>query len=843
MTIVQTPFRVLAALALACISLALAAAAASAELPDPLARGPYTVTTLDPFRGGTVDLQEPNSGGGAATGTAAAVTLQLRGSLYYPADAPGKAPVLVFVHGNHGSCDSGSAPNCTVFKRNDRGYAYLGQNLASHGYTVVSLDQDQLMYYQDGQASGMHQRRLLIAAALDMLTKANAEPLADDANTNIGDRLVGKLDLDRVGLMGHSRGGDAVTSFINWNRTRPAPGRRYNLRGVIALAPVDYERSVPWGVPHLAILPYCDGDVSNLQGARFFERGQYVVPGDPFPRIQQSVLGGNHNWFNTVWFADGDDPAGTGPDPVCGSQVAGNLRLSGGLYDRTTRGDGDPALMGDQPKVGIATMASFLRRYVGGEVAFDGYETGELSAVGDGRELPASACPTSESGLRIPCDQRLMTSYFPGDGERLDVIGPTPDSPLTASELGTTITATGFSNPYTADGGVQPVPATTQSGLDWCNPEPDHFAPSNLGLGTWPTAKKGCPLPPLNGLGGQSGVRERAPVNHSYGLQLAAAWDKPASLSTRIPAASGDVSGFKALSLGAAVNFFDPRNPSRDGEAQWNAALAAQDFAIELTDAAGGTGTVAAGSHRYGTALQPTTGATTARLHIVLNQVRVPLADFAAQGVDLTRVRRLEFRFGGAGMPASGSVQLADVRFQEPVGGSQVLADGPGGDGGSGIEPIDVIDRTPRTTVALAGQVLDVGGSTTVSAKGLCVDRAKPTARIAAKGARLIRGVAADTGCAASGGAKAKAGKVASVQVTVTKAAAGGKLRYLTPKGTLTKPLAKAGARALVAKGTAKWSVRLGGRLPAGSYRVSVRVLDASGNARVAVKAAKLVVR
>ena len=119
-----------------------------------------------------------------------------------------------------------SAPNCTVFKRNDRGYAYLGQNLASHGYTVVSLDQDQLMYYQDGQASGMHQRRLLIAAALDMLTKANAEPLADDANTNVGDRLVGKLDLDRVGLMGHSRGGDAVTSFVNWNRTRPAPGRR-----------------------------------------------------------------------------------------------------------------------------------------------------------------------------------------------------------------------------------------------------------------------------------------------------------------------------------------------------------------------------------------------------------------------------------------------------------------------------------------------------------------------------------------------------------------------------------------------------------------------------------------
>ena len=83
--------------------------------------------------------------------------------------------------------------------------------------------------------------------------------------------------------MGHSRGGDAVTSFIDWNRERPAPGRRYPLRGVISLAPVDYERRAPYGMPYLTILPYCDGDVSNLQGARFFERSQYIAPGDPVP--------------------------------------------------------------------------------------------------------------------------------------------------------------------------------------------------------------------------------------------------------------------------------------------------------------------------------------------------------------------------------------------------------------------------------------------------------------------------------------------------------------------------------------------------------------------------------
>ncbi len=94
-----------------------------------------------------------------------------------------------------------------------------------------------------------------------------------------------------------------------------------------------------------------------------------------------------------------------------------------------------------------------------------------------------------------------------------------------------------------------------------------------------------------------------------------------------------------------------------------------------LTDKAGKVGTVAAASPRYGTALHQTTGSTTARTHVVLNQIRVPLSDFAAQGVDLANLRKLELRFGGAGMPATGSIQLADVRFQEAASGPTVYTD------------------------------------------------------------------------------------------------------------------------------------------------------------------------
>ncbi len=102
------------------------------------------------------------------------------------------------------------------------------------------------------------------------------------------------------------------------------------------------------------------------------------------------------------------------------------------------------------------------------------------------------------------------------------------------------------------------------------------------------------------------------------------------------------------------MNFFDPRNPSRGTDAIWNPGLTTQNFTIELTDKAGKVGSVAAASPRYGTALHQTTGSTTTRVHEVLNEVRVPLSDFAAQGVDLANLRKLELEFGGAGMPATG---------------------------------------------------------------------------------------------------------------------------------------------------------------------------------------------
>jgi hypothetical protein len=583
---------------------------------------------------------------------------------------------------------------------------------------------------------------------LDALYRANQESLPETPDYNLPAALVGSIDFTRIGLMGHSRGGDAVSSFIEYDRMRPT-GRRYPLRAVIALAPVDYERHAPYGVPYMAIHGTCDGDVSNQQGARLFERSQYVQD-DPYPRVYSAQVGANHNWYNTVWFADADDA--TGSDHACKTSEPNSIRFSGqagtgagenyvkggtdaiagaaNKLDPTinTRISGDPARMGDQEKVGLATMSAFFRRYVGGEGAMEPYLTGELAAEGK-PEIPQSACPTSANGIRISCADRVSNTFFAPPDERLDVIRPDTEHPLTESALGAEMTGSGFANPFVEGGGVSPMPATTAQGYDWCNPDPKQTEPGLLGVSGNPVAAKPCPLPAAAGLGGQNGTREKAPVNASYGRQLALAWSKPmesggapATLATSIPAADGDVSGYKDLSMSAAVNYFDPRNPTRTGtDAEWNPSLAKQDFTIALTDAEGKVATVAAGDARYGTALEQTTGSSTARVHVLLRQIRVPLGELAEQGLDLTKVRKLEFRFGEAGMPQEGSIELADVRFQESVDGTDVLLDSTDADAGPGEGPptsgpdpeaeLNAFDRAPAS-MELPDVSTEAGSST-----------------------------------------------------------------------------------------------------------------------------------
>jgi hypothetical protein len=693
------------------------------ELPDPLARGTYAPHRTDPIKLGTYTFDESNYKGGAPTGANSPLSnAQIRGVLWTPEGDPNKSPLIFFVHGNHSECDSGSAPACKIYKRNDEGYNYIAENMVTWGYTVFSLDQDELMARQDNEGKGMHARRLLIQAALEKLKEASTTDVPETTNSNVGDLLDGKLDMSRIGLIGHSRGGDAVASYVLYDESLPK-GEQFPLRGVVSIAPVDYERHSPTGVPYMTVFGSCDGDVSNLQGARLYERSQYQ-DNDPYPSYQVVQVGGNHDAYNTVWQADGDDanqadaachPASTVPAAESGT----GIRLSGeagplfteptaeksyviedtNKLDPTknTRISGEASRMGDQQKLGLATVSSFLRRYVGGEGAFEPYLTGELAAEGK-PSVPQSACPTSIEGARLKCIDRVADSYTAPPSEREDVLRPDTEHPTTVDALGTAIEASGFANPYPKGGGIQPRPATTAGGIDWCDPDPKQIEPAVLKETEFPTAAKSCPQPAAHTLGGQgrnetpgaeatNEPRENAPVNGSYGRQLALAWEGPAQMSMNIPAKDGNVSNYRALYMATAVNFFDTRNPPRGAEGLWNPEAAPQNFTIAVTDAEGHEATVEADNPDFGTAMQQTLGNTSDRVHVILRDLRVPLAEFAEEGVNLSKLRKLELRFGEEGMPSSGSIQLADVRFEQPATGySNVFLETTKGNGpGDGV--------------------------------------------------------------------------------------------------------------------------------------------------------------
>jgi len=151
-------------------------------------------------------------------------------------------------------------------------------------------------------------RRAVGIAALILGCAAPAAAGAGDPDCSVGTKLTGRLDLDHIGLMGHSKGGEAVSRFLELNVGRQP---QYNIDGVVALAPSDSGNQAPGerapGTNWAVLLPACDGDVFDVQGGNAFERAKAAPQGRRFAKFQWLVAGTNHDWFNTVWYQEDHD--------------------------------------------------------------------------------------------------------------------------------------------------------------------------------------------------------------------------------------------------------------------------------------------------------------------------------------------------------------------------------------------------------------------------------------------------------------------------------------------------------------------------------------------------------
>jgi hypothetical protein len=139
---------------------------------------------------------------------------------------------------------------------------------------------------------------------LELWRTWNAEP---------GHLFHGRVDMDRIALAGHSRGGEAVGQAAAFNRLARYPDDgnlafdfNVNIRSVIAIAPVDgqykpADRLVPVeNVNYLVFHGSHDGDVTSFAGLRQYQRVQFTDDERHF-KAAVLVYRANHGQWNTVW--------------------------------------------------------------------------------------------------------------------------------------------------------------------------------------------------------------------------------------------------------------------------------------------------------------------------------------------------------------------------------------------------------------------------------------------------------------------------------------------------------------------------------------------------------------
>ena len=266
--------------------------------------------------------------------------LPVNGLAWYAGDADAPMPVVLIVHGNHTAGDA-----------SDPGYAYLAAHLASRGLFAVSVDENFLNgdAFFDYGGTEMGVRAWLLLAHLDTLRAWNADP---------SHPLHGRLDLDRVALVGHSRGGEAVAlapSLEAGDRQvagmPPAPDG-FGIRAVVGIAPSDgMYRGLPValeGVDYLVLQGAHDGDLPGFSGLRTYHRAALADAG----ALKVALYAGraNHGRFNSIW-----NDADAGP-------------VHSWLLDR-----GSLLTPAEQERLAKGVIAAFLARSLQDDASYDAF--------------------------------------------------------------------------------------------------------------------------------------------------------------------------------------------------------------------------------------------------------------------------------------------------------------------------------------------------------------------------------------------------------------------------------------------------------------------------------------
>lgn len=331
----------------------------------------------------------------------------LYGVIRHPADlSDGPFPLVLLLHGNHGNCRRDGTRNdyCGTITThecdfdgysaapNAEGMVYQAETLAAHGYIAATLS-----------ANALNCRRGYILERAQLLGEhLRTWKQWNEGEGLLGETYAGKVDLSRVGLVGHSRGGDAVSHVPQLLVDTPIEG--VDVRSIFAIAPTDYNDATVFDADWALLLPACDGDVSSLWGSDIYERSV----GQVGHQAQVLMTGANHNYYSTEWAYDDGQAACRGSDRV-------------GL---------EPQLTMLQ-----ATLGSWMSHTLEGE-APEAFHRAEASIPED-------------VAAYIPRSEDLRWSYTTADATVVSLF----EGDLDTNQLGGAITYTGFSSALGCFGG------------------------------------------------------------------------------------------------------------------------------------------------------------------------------------------------------------------------------------------------------------------------------------------------------------------------------------------------------------------------------------------------------